>query len=81
MTLDELKDSEHVTGIKQVTKCLKRGAARKLYLAHDAETGVIEPLRELAHECGLEPDESASMQELGRACGIKVDAAAAAILK
>jgi large subunit ribosomal protein L7A len=49
--------------------------------AGDADERVMEPLRELCREEGIEVLETESMKALGMACGIEVGAAAAAVLK
>lgn len=80
MTLDTLKSAEHVIGIKQVTKAIKRGSAEVVFLATDADERVIAPLLELCEANGLPRGAAATMEELGSACGIEVGAAAVAIL-
>lgn len=80
MTLDTLKTAEHVIGIKQVTKAVKRGSAKVVFLATDADARVIAPLAELCDSESIERGEAATMKELGSACGIEVGAAAVAVL-
>ena len=81
MNLKTLKEARKVIGLKQVTKAVKRHSAEKVLLAGDADERVMEPLRELCREEGIEVLETESMKALGMACGIEVGAAAAAVLK
>lgn len=81
MTLDTLKTTNHVIGIKQVTKALKRGQAKKIFIAADAETRVTEPLVEIANAQKVWTETLSTMKELGTACGIEVGAAAVAVLE
>lgn len=81
MTLDTLKTTNHVIGIKQVTKALKRGQAKKIFIAADAETRVTEPLVKIANAQKILTETLSTMKELGTACGIEVGAAAVAVLE
>jgi large subunit ribosomal protein L7A len=69
-----------VVGAKETKKALARGRVAVLYLARDAEERIVGPLREMASAAGVEIVEAPTMAELGKACGIDVGAAAAAIL-
>ena len=73
--------TEKVVGLKQVTKAVRSGRAEKVFLACDASERVKQPLRVLCETQGVPTDESATLIELGKAAGIAVGAAAAAILK
>lgn len=70
-----------VIGTKQTLKHLERGDAETVYVAGDAEERVIEPILRLAEDRGVPVIRMETMRELGRACGIEVGAATAAILK
>jgi len=52
-----------------------------VYVARDADRRVTDPIVRSARERGVEVVEVSSMAALGRACGIAVDAAAAAVLE
>ena len=67
-------------GIKQTQRALEKGSVERVYVAHDAEVRVIRPIVELCRTLGVECVEVGSMSELGKACGIEVGAAVAAIL-
>lgn len=78
--LDELKDAARVAGVKQLRRALAGGRARRVYLAKDADPQLTEPLARQAAEQGVETVWAGSMKELGRACGLAVGTAAAAVL-
>jgi large subunit ribosomal protein L7A len=82
VSLEALRNPKlRVTGLKQTTKAVERGQARTVYLADDADDRL---LRKLAGECrerGVETVRMESMAALGKACGINVGAAAAALLR
>mgnify|MGYP000901350757 CR=1 FL=1 len=68
-------------GTKQTTKAVAKGEAAVVYVACNAEAHIINPLLALCRERGVEVCEVESMQELGKACGIEVGSASAAILE
>lgn len=51
-----------------------------VYLARDAEPRVIDPIAMLAEQRGLAVIWIDTMKQLGKACGIEVGAAAAAVI-
>ena len=81
MTLDTLKSANRVIGIKQATKAVKRGNVQTVYVADDADSRVIEPLKVLCQESEVPVGHAETMKILGQACGIEVGAAAVAVLK
>ena len=79
--LERLKAAAHrAVGTNQTTKAITRGAAELVFIAKDADRRVIGEVVAAAGARGLEVVEVDSMRELGRACGIAVGAAAAAIV-
>ena len=60
---------------------LFRSRAQVVYIAKDADRRVVDGLAAAAKGANLEIVEVDLMREIGRACGIGVGAAAAAILK
>ncbi|MDW7739587.1 MAG: ribosomal L7Ae/L30e/S12e/Gadd45 family protein [Bacillota bacterium] len=68
-----------VVGTKQTIKALEKDEVSHVFLARDAEDKVIQPVIDLCKEKKLEPQYINTMLELGKLCGIKVKAAAAAI--
>lgn len=70
-----------VVGSKQLRKALESGRAECVYLAENADPALTEPLALRCQEAHIQITWVPSMAELGRACGIEVGAAAAAVLK
>ena len=81
MPIDTLKDAKKVVGAKQTAKAVEKGQASLVFLAEDADSRVIVPLREACARAGVTVQTVASMTELGKACGIDVGAAAVAIIR
>ena len=82
MDVERLKAAaQRAVGTNQTAKAISRGQARAVFVAQDADRRVTEPLLRAARERGMEVVEVPSMVALGRACGIAVGAAAAAILE
>ena len=80
MPLETLKSADRVTGLKQVGKAVKNHRAVRVFLADDADAHVTEPIRELCKAEDIPVEAAPTMKELGKACGIDVGAAAAALI-
>ena len=78
--LSELAGKKVVVGAKQLRKALISGAARRVFLAENADPAITEPLEALCQQNRVEYAWVKSMTDLGHACGIEVGAAAAAAL-
>ena len=78
--LTELTTASKVVGAKQVRRALESGKARTVFLASDADPRITEPIAALCGEKGVSVTADCSMQELGKACGIAVGAAVAALV-
>ena len=78
--LDELKTANKVVGIKQLRKAIVAGKVKKVFLAADADPLLTDPLAEQCRELAITVITVPTMHQLGAACDISVDAAAAAIL-
>ena len=76
--LAELAAGKLVVGVKQLRKALNSGRAKQVFLAENADPAIIAPLEELCKKNHVSYAWVPSMQDLGRACGIEVGAAAAA---
>ncbi|MDH7578950.1 MAG: ribosomal L7Ae/L30e/S12e/Gadd45 family protein [Bacillota bacterium] len=80
--MERLKSARKKTvGTKQTQKAVEKGQARVVYVAKDAEARVASPLLQLCAEKNVEVVMFDSMEELGKACGIKVGAASAAVIE
>ena len=80
MTLEMLKALPHATGAKQVAKAVSKGRATCVFIARDAAAHITRPLKDLCAKAGVELVETATMEEIGKACSIEVGSAAAAAL-
>ena len=67
-------------GANQTARAVSKGQAQVVFVAKDADRRVVEGVLTAARERGLEVIEIDSRKSLGRACGIAVGTAAAAIL-
>ena len=76
--LSQLVGKKTVVGVKQLRKALISHRATAVYLAKNADPALTLPLQELSEEHSIPCFWVRSMQDLGRACGIDVGAAAAA---
>ena len=80
MVLNELENAEKVVGVKQVRRALTKGLVKRLYLAEDADPQLTQPLERQGREQGVEVAWVGDMKALGKACGIAVGSAVAAII-
>ncbi len=81
MALEELKKAGKViAGMRQTIKAIENNTARAVYIARDAEEKVTSPAVQSCTEKGIPLHYVDTMEELGKACNIKVGAAMAAIL-
>jgi len=78
--LEDLPRSKMVVGAKQLRKVLANGQARQVFLASNADPAITEPIEALCQRNGVAYVWVQSMNELGKACGIEVGAAAAAYI-
>ena len=70
-----------VVGVKQLRKALLSGKAERVLLARDADPAITGPIEALCQLKSVACAWVGSMTGLGRACGIEVGAAAAAVLR
>jgi large subunit ribosomal protein L7A len=77
--LSVLGESSHVSGVNQTVRAIKSGKAVKAFLARDADDRVSKMVLGAADAAGVKVEFVDSMAQLGRACGIGVKTAAAAI--
>lgn len=69
-----------VVGAKQLKKAVSAGRVRYVFLAENADPAITEPIAEMCSQMDIQIAWVRSMAELGRACGIEVGAAAAAVV-
>ena len=78
--LEALKVAKkRLVGVKQTVKALEKGGLRVVFVARDADERIIQPLVRLCGERDVAVVYVESMGLLGKACGIEVGAAAAAL--
>lgn len=70
-----------IVGTKQTLKALEKGLAKKVFIASDAEHHVIRPLLQCCEEKGVPVVTVDTMKNLGKACGIEVGCASAALIE
>lgn len=79
--LTNLKNTKKVVGIKQAKRAINNNEVQTMYVAEDADLKVVRDIIHLCNEKSIGIIYVKSMKELGKACGIDVSAAVAAILK
>ncbi len=79
--LDDLKHCKKAVGVKQSTKAVENGVASNVIIARDCEQRVVRGIIDLCESKAIPVTYVDSMKQLGKACGIDVDAAVACILK
>lgn len=77
---DELRTDRKVVGIKQLRKALNAGAAKKVFVADDADPALTEPIVQQCLADHVDLITVPTMKQLGDACNISVAAAVAAII-
>ncbi|MEL1135385.1 ribosomal L7Ae/L30e/S12e/Gadd45 family protein [Desulfitobacterium sp. THU1] len=80
--LDEAlkKPNRRTVGVKQTLRALEKGSALRVYVAKDAEGHVVRPILDQCRNHGIDVQDVQTMVDLGKACGIEVGAAVAALL-
>ena len=78
---DDLRGSRIFVGVKQSTEAVLDGSAEKASIASDADEHVRIPFEELCREKGVPVEYVETKQQLGKACGISVNAACAVVLR
>ena len=82
MPFDRLKMAGvRTVGTKQTTRAVETGKARVVYVARDADERVTARLVRLCSDLGVEVVWIDDMASLGKACGIEVGTASAAVLE
>ena len=81
MPLESLRKAKKRTvGTKQTQKAIEKGVAKMVFIARDADDRVVRNIIRGCQEGSIQVEYVESMAELGRACGIDVGAASAAII-
>ncbi|MEX2415390.1 MAG: ribosomal L7Ae/L30e/S12e/Gadd45 family protein [Paenibacillaceae bacterium] len=67
-------------GTKQTTRMVELGLALEVFVAKDADPRITLKIINLCKKMGIKVTYVDSMKQLGKACGIKVGAAVAAVV-
>ena len=76
-----LQGKQLAVGARQLKKALAAGRTKQVFLARNADPVLTEPIAELCRRQEAEVLWVLTMEDLGRACGIEVGAAAAAAVE
>jgi large subunit ribosomal protein L7A len=81
MSYDKVKQSMNISiGMKQATKVVELGNAAEVFVAKDADPRLTIKMVNLCKKMGVQVTYVDSMKLLGKACGIEVGAAVAAVV-
>lgn len=78
---ENLMHTKKVIGKKQTLRYLMKDEVELVYISKDADTRVTKDIIDVCNSKNIEIAYFDNMRELGKACGIDVNAAAAAVLK
>lgn len=81
MDIAHLKSMNKTIGAKQTLKNIVRGTVKYVFVGHDSDESVVGPIRNACAEQGIPVNDKHTMDDLGRACRIKVRATAVGILR
>lgn len=80
MSYDKVKQADKLhIGTKQATRMIELGEATEVFVAKDADPRLTGKVVSLCKNCGVKVTYVDSMKQLGKACGIEVGAAVAAV--
>ena len=79
--LAKMNRQKVVVGSKQLRKALDRGTVQFVVLARNADPAITEPIEAICRQKDVPFTWVPNKQELGKACGIDVGAAAAAAVE
>lgn len=81
MSYDKVKQAAKlIVGTKQATKTVETGHAAEVFVARDADPRITIKIVNLCKTMGVKVTYVDSMTMLGKACGIEVGAAVAAVV-
>ena len=81
MDIAHLKSMNKTIGAKQTLKNIARGTVKYVFIGHDSDESVVEPIRIACAEQRIPVNDKYTMDDLGRACRIKVRATAVGVLR
>lgn len=74
-------ESKLVIGKKQTLRFLLKNEVSKVFISRDADVHVVKEILSICKDKNIEIVYFENMKDLGKACNISVNAAAAAVLK
>lgn len=81
MSYEKVKQAANISiGTKQATKIVELGQATEVFVAKDADPRITIKIVNLCKKMGVKVTYVESMKMLGKACGIEVGAAVAAVV-
>ncbi len=80
MTLEDLKSATFVVGMKETERAIEKQEVSCVFIASDCDERISAPLKDICQASKIPVVQDYTKKEIGRACGIKVKAASAAIL-
>ncbi|WP_251425338.1 ribosomal L7Ae/L30e/S12e/Gadd45 family protein [Veillonella agrestimuris] len=81
MDINQLASIDKTIGAKQTLKAIAKGSVKFVFLGYDGDSYVVDPIRTACIEAGIPVDDKHTMDELGRACRIKVGATAVGVFR
>jgi large subunit ribosomal protein L7A len=78
---NRLKSHNKVVGVKQVKRAINKSETHTVFIAADADEGITSDVSKLCEDKQIQIVHVDNMNELGKACGIDINAAVAALLK
>lgn len=78
---NRLKCDDKVVGVKQVKRAINLSEVNAVFIAQDADKKITEDVLKLCRDKHIQIIHVDNMNELGKACGIDINAAVAALLK
>lgn len=80
MSYEKVKQASRIIiGMKQTLKAVEQEMVKEVFVAKDADPRITGKILKLCSDKGVPVEYVDSMRQLGKACGIEVGAAAAAI--
>lgn len=76
----QIKDRPHTVGLRTTLRAVETGKAVQVFIAEDADIFVTRRIQEACSAMNVAYERVPSMRELGKACGVDVKAACAAIV-
>ena len=80
LTLEDLKQSSAVVGMKETQRAVEKKMAQCVFVASDCDEEIIQFLNNICIQYGVPIITSFTKKEIGRACHIKVKASACAVI-